>query len=96
VQKVKLKSNNLDKYFQTITTSEEAGAKKPNPKIFLYALNKAEAIPEESLMIGDDYEVDIVGAKNVGIDPVLFSPNGNNQDKDCLQISDLLEIKSFL
>jgi len=68
VQEIKIKANELDKYFTTITTSEEAGAKKPEKKIFLYALKKAGALAEESLMIGDDPVVDIEGARQAGID----------------------------
>ncbi|HRX95505.1 MAG TPA: YjjG family noncanonical pyrimidine nucleotidase [Bacteroidales bacterium] len=97
VQGVKMKSNNLDDYFKTVTTSEEAGAKKPNPKIFNYALKKAGATAAESIMIGDDYEVDILGAKEVGLDQILFAPNGSVENPDCThRIKDLLEIKSIL
>ena len=45
VQEIKIKANELDKYFTTITTSEEAGSKKPEKKIFKFALKKAGAIP---------------------------------------------------
>ena len=97
VQKVKMQSNNLDGYFTTVTTSEEAGAKKPNPKIFLYALAKAGALADESIMIGDDYEVDIIGAQGVQIDQVLFSPDGKIEDvESTYTIKDLIEIKSIL
>jgi putative hydrolase of the HAD superfamily len=68
VQEIKIKANELDKYFTTITTSEEAGSKKPDLQIFKYALKKAGALPEESLMVGDDLEVDINGACAAGID----------------------------
>ena len=74
VQETKLRVSGLVNYFQTVITSEEAGVKKPNPEIFHFALNKAGANINNSLMIGDDFEVDIVGAKNVGIDQVLFDP----------------------
>ncbi|MFA6923119.1 MAG: YjjG family noncanonical pyrimidine nucleotidase [Bacteroidales bacterium] len=75
VQFKKIISSNLNKYFKNIITSEEAGVKKPDPKIFLTALEKANAKVEESLMIGDDMEVDIIGARTMGIDQVLFNPN---------------------
>ena len=44
------------------------GVKKPNPKIFNHALQMAKATKEESLMIGDNLEADIMGAKNAGFD----------------------------
>jgi len=74
VQDIKIKTAGLGMYFDKIITSEEAGEKKPSPEIFNYSLKKAGAKPEESLMIGDDYNVDIIGAKNAGIDQVLFDP----------------------
>ncbi|MDP3441388.1 MAG: YjjG family noncanonical pyrimidine nucleotidase [Ignavibacteria bacterium] len=75
VQSTKLEVSGLGKYFQTITTSEEAGVKKPDAKIFEYALAKADAIASESIMIGDDLEVDLAGAKAIGMDQVYFNPN---------------------
>ena len=60
-------------------TSEQAGFKKPDPEMFQYAFRKASALPENSVMIGDNVEVDITGAKNSGMDQVLFDPGGDNQ-----------------
>ena len=48
--------------------------KKPNPEIFHYALRKAHATAEESLMIGDEMAVDIDGAREAGMDTLLFHP----------------------
>lgn len=76
VQEVKLKCSDLNQYFDQVITSEAAGAKKPDASIFNYAFQCAGAKPSESLMIGDDVEVDIVGAKGVGMDQVLFDPEG--------------------
>lgn len=70
VQKTKMEANDLNKYFSTITTSEEAQAKKPNKAIFELAFKKAKTKAEESLMVGDDLEVDIFGAKAIGMDGV--------------------------
>ena len=82
VQKKKLEKSTITKYFKTITISEEVGYKKPNPIIFDYALKKANAINTRSLMIGDIYQADILGAINVGINAILFNyhnidPNDN-------------------
>ena len=78
VQQVKLRSSGLGEYFRTIITSEEAGHKKPDKRIFDYALNKTGAKPEESIMIGDDPDVDILGAREAGMDQVLFDPAGKH------------------
>lgn len=97
VQRIKMEANELNKYFKTITTSEEAGAKKPSEKIFLYALEKAKANPKESLMIGDDYDVDIAGAKRVDMDQMLFLNNNPPDGYECtFIIQDLMEIPSIL
>jgi putative hydrolase of the HAD superfamily len=73
VQYLKVERSGLKKYFQQIITSEEAGCNKPNKQIFLYSLERTSAIASESLMIGDDLEVDILGAKDAGIDSVFVN-----------------------
>ncbi len=97
VQDIKIKTNGLDKYFKTVTTSEEAGSKKPSKEIFKYAMKKAGASPEESLMIGDDLEVDIEGARAVGIDGLYCNfdsmPHNGNVT---FEVKNFLEIKSVL
>jgi putative hydrolase of the HAD superfamily len=74
LQHQKLDVCDLRKYFTTITTSEEAGVKKPETRIFKLALKKAGAYPFESLMIGDDLEVDMAGASGIGMDTLFFNP----------------------
>ena len=97
VQTVKLKSSGLGVHFRTVVTSEEAGHKKPDPRIFRYAFEKSGAVPEESLMIGDDPEVDIEGARNVGMDQVLFDPESRyGRNGSTYYINELKELKSFL
>lgn len=76
VQFPKIELSGLDKFFSTITTSEECGCLKPCRKIFELALQKAEAQAEESLMIGDDPEGDIRGAQEAGMDAILYNING--------------------
>ncbi|PLX02792.1 MAG: noncanonical pyrimidine nucleotidase, YjjG family [Marinilabiliales bacterium] len=97
VQAVKLKSSGMDKYFQEVITSEDAGVKKPDLRIFKYALERAKATSGESLMIGDDYEVDIVGAQNVGLDQVYFNPLKQQNNNGCtFEIENLIELKEIL
>lgn len=66
----KLKSSGLDGYFKEVITSEGSNSLKPHKEIFEYAFKKTGAIPEESIMIGDTIDVDILGALNAGIDQV--------------------------
>lgn len=74
VQRTKLNASDLRRYFKTITTSEEAGVKKPEILIFRLALKKAGAKVYQSLMIGDDLAVDMAGARLSGMDTVYFNP----------------------
>ena len=97
VQHTKLSASGLEPYFETLTVSEEVGVKKPNPGIFLFALKKAQAKVEESLMIGDEMAVDIDGARAVGMDQVLFNPkNDKVEGKRTYEVYDLLEINKLL
>ena len=70
----KLKSSGIDHFFTHIITSETAGSLKPYKEIFEYAITKAEATTDTSIMIGDALEIDILGAFNVGMDQVYFNP----------------------
>lgn len=70
VQHSKLKFSGLDIYFKEVVTSEGSNSLKPNKEIFEYAFQKTGAKPEQSIMIGDTIEVDILGAINAGIDQV--------------------------
>lgn len=74
VQQVKIKNCDLANYFTTITSSEKSGYKKPDERMFTYALKQANAQPENCIMIGDNLEADIFGAKNSKIDQVYFNP----------------------
>jgi putative hydrolase of the HAD superfamily len=97
VQHTKLSGSGMEPYFETLTVSEEVGVKKPNPEIFRYALRKAGAISEESLMIGDEMAVDIDGARAAGMDQILFNPSGQLVEGErTFEVKSLLEIMEIL
>lgn len=73
VQHNKLRSSNLRDYFIEVITSETSNSLKPHAAIFEFALNKALANKEESIMIGDNLDADIQGAINVGLDTVFVN-----------------------
>jgi HAD superfamily hydrolase (TIGR01549 family) len=62
----------LGAYIDLIANAEEAGADKPKPPIFELALKKAGIAASESAHVGDQYELDVVGAEGVGIKPILI------------------------
>jgi len=93
VQYRKLKTSGMDSYFTTVITSEAAGFKKPDPEIFEYALRQTGALAGESLMIGDDLEVDIAGARQLGIDQVYVNhERKKHNDPVTLEVFSLDEI----
>lgn len=96
VQAGKMKNSGIDKYFQTITNSEMAGVKKPNPKIFEYALSKANVAKQNSIMIGDCIDADVNGALNFGIDAIHFNENKNEIPSHIKQVNHLIELKNYL
>lgn len=96
-QHTKLASSGLLGYFHNIITSEKAGARKPDPRIFRYALNKARAIAEDSVMIGDDPTTDIAGARNAGMHTVLYDPEGRHAQVETTRtVAKLRDLLSLL
>jgi putative hydrolase of the HAD superfamily len=96
VQHKKLVNSGIHEYFTTITTSEEAGVKKPHKQIFETALKKSSATPENSIMIGDNLEADCTGAENCGIRPIFFDYYGNKENIGIIHIKTLNELKAYL
>ena len=96
VQLRKLRNSNLLPFFDKIITSEKVGVKKPNPKIFHYAMEMTGASSAESIMIGDNFEADILGARNVGMHTIFCEFNGEVATEEVATISNLIELKELL
>jgi putative hydrolase of the HAD superfamily len=80
-----------------IVTSDQVGAEKPAAPIFLAALNRAGAKPDETLFVGDQYHNDVLGARGVGMRPVLIDRFDSETDvHDCPRISDLTQLEELL
>lgn len=73
VQFKKLRACGLDQHFDTIILSEDAGYNKPAPQFFDYAFQKSGALREQTLMIGDNFNTDILGAKKAGLATAYFN-----------------------
>ncbi|MBK6285432.1 MAG: noncanonical pyrimidine nucleotidase, YjjG family [Draconibacterium sp.] len=78
VQHNKIESSGLKPYFDKIFISEEVKSPKPARAIFEYAIKSSNAKKINSIMIGDDWEVDVLGAVNYGIDAVHFNKTMQN------------------
>lgn len=96
IQEKKLRGSKIHTYFDHIVDSEMAGVKKPNPLIFELALERANVKPQNALMIGDNLEADILGAKAVGFHVMHFNAHNEPVHEICQMIHDLREIKTFL
>jgi putative hydrolase of the HAD superfamily len=97
VQHIKLKNSALEHYFDVIVCSEDIGKNKPSPEIFHHSLKNANAKAVNSVMIGDDYEIDILGALGAGMKAVLFDPNRTHHHEEGNHwISELAELPGKL
>ncbi len=96
VQFNKIKYAGIEKYFNSVVTSEFAGVNKPNPEIFFYAMKQVKVTPKTCIMIGDDPYNDIWGASESGMDSIYF----NFQNIKCdtpptYEIQSLIELKNI-
>ena len=97
IQSKKMKNSNIYDYFDKIITSESVGVKKPNPKVFNYALDIAKAKKDNSIMIGDSLEADIEGALNIGLQAIHCNfDNSALINNKIITVASLLEIKQYL
>ena len=97
IQGIKLRSGAIDQYFKEIISSGLVGFRKPDKRIFDFALEAAGATAEESLMVGDNPISDIKGAYLAGIDQVFYNPNGLDCPvKPTLEIRSMKELQEFL
>ena len=95
-QEKKMTTSNIKHYFKTVTNSEMVGVKKPNPKIFNFALDLAKASPIESIMIGDSLEADIEGAHNIGMDTIHFDYKDTFKSHKYKRITNLRTLTTHL
>lgn len=96
VQKIKLEKSQINDYFNVVVTSESVGVKKPNPKVFEYALKEANVSANKSIMIGDSLEADVLGALAVGISPIHLFKDIRSVDERVISVQALSEIKQYL
>jgi putative hydrolase of the HAD superfamily len=95
-QHSKLKNAGLEGYFGKVITSEGSNTLKPNKEIFDYALQQTNAQLEESIMLGDDLEVDIAGARNAGMDQVFINHLGKIPEvKPTFMVNHLKELEQI-
>jgi putative hydrolase of the HAD superfamily len=90
-------SVSLEPYLDFVVTSKEAGASKPESPIFLAALEQAGVNGSEAVYVGDQYQTDVVGARVVGITPILIDRFDLEPEvSDCPRIHSLSELAQYL
>ena len=98
LQSQKMATTGLSKYFKRLILSDEIGINKPNPELFHYALEVSGARKESSIMIGDMFETDIVGAANIGLDQIFVNITGAKglAFEPTYEVNNLLQLKDIL
>lgn len=87
----------LESYLDFVVTSQQVGADKPEPPIFLAALDRAKVEASQAVHVGDQYKLDVVGARGVGINPILIDRYDLYPEvSDCSRIRDLTELAQYL
>lgn len=95
-QRLKLQYSGISRFFNQIITSEKSNSMKPYPEIFDYALMVAKAEEEESIMIGDAVDIDILGAINAGWDTAYYNPGQKpHSRKPTYEVTHLQELISI-
>ena len=96
-QRERIKHSGLEACFDVIVVAGDVGVYKPDPSIFLYALNLIQVAPDKALYIGDSITHDVAGAKSVGMKTVLFckQPRRDTGSADYV-ITGVDELRDFL
>lgn len=86
----------LSEYFDFMVVSAAVGGAKPGNHIFETALKRAGVSASRAMHVGDNYVADVLGARAVGITPVLVDRENAVGTVDCLKVERLDEILRFL
>lgn len=93
----KLQNSGLSQFFSHVVTSERAGKQKPDAAIFLLAVAESGAVANKTLMVGDNMECDILGAKNAGLKQAFFNPQKMPHSESVThEIVHLVELRQLL
>lgn len=85
----------IDHYFEFMVASAEAGSKKPSPKIFHLALERAGIEPSRAVHVGDTYQADVLGARRAGIRGIMLDRR-SAEPRDHEVITSLSELYPLL
>ena len=86
----------IEPFFETLVISAEVGSEKPDRVIFDEALRRMAVAPERAIHVGDFYSIDVVGARNAGITPIMLDARGLSPDRDVTRVASLTELAHLL
>ena len=97
IQEIKMSTSGLAPFFRELITSESSGYRKPHRGFFDFSMQKTSTGAHEVIMIGDNLETDIRGAREAGIDQVYFNPHKRRHTQQVThEIAHLLELRDIL
>ena len=98
LQSRKMHSAGIDHYFKKVILSDDIGLLKPAPQLFYFALSATQSELRDSLMIGDSWEADMVGANGVGMHHAFYNVSGRTEFpfKPTYLLKDLKELMQIL
>ena len=87
----------LSSFLTTVVTSQETGFTKPSSEIFREALRRVEIPAEDVVFVGDQYQIDVIGATAVGMKGILVDRGGfSDAPVECPRVSNLFQITGML
>jgi len=83
----------IKKFFSLIISSQMIGVEKPNPEIFYYALDKLSFSAKDGriLYVGNEYEIDVLGSRKAGLEPILIDKDKIYLHADCARFDSLIK-----
>ena len=86
----------IAQFFDVIADSHEVGVEKPDPRIFQFALAQTRSRSEQTLYVGDIYNIDVIGAERAGLRPVLLDRCGCYTSVNSTKIKQLRSLLSMI
>ncbi len=98
LQAKKMQAGGIDGYFKKVVLSDDIGVMKPYPEVFHFALSATQSELRDSLMIGDSWEADIVGANGVGMHQAYYNRDEKKElpFRPTYRVTDLRELMEVL
>ncbi len=95
-QRAKLRATGLLDRVGPVFTAEALGVRKPDPRAFLTVCERLSVDPRRTLYVGDEHEVDVLGARGAGLQAVLLDRDGTAPQQEAAVIRGLAELRALV